>query len=152
MYIQMIMAGCTGWSTGNDCLHIKKGVSYFCKVFQLSTITSKKLYQETLYETSKVCLWVLCKQQRPRSEFADAQSDRGLHYPLPESLATTECMNGEQRPWRYFACAGLSECIFYACSKFLFAWCGSYIALMKNIKRSCFWIYVDCKVPSQQYW
>ena len=26
------------------------------------------------------------------------QSDQGLHCPLTESLATTECMNGKQRP------------------------------------------------------
>ena len=31
-----------------------------------------------------------------------AQSDQGLHCPLTESLDTTECMIGEQRPESYF--------------------------------------------------
>ena len=29
--------------------------------------------------------------------------NQGLHYPLTESLDTTECINGEQRPGWYFA-------------------------------------------------
>ena len=29
---------------------------------------------------------------------ASNQSDQGIHCPLAESLDTTECMNGEQRP------------------------------------------------------
>ena len=33
----------------------------------------------------------------------NAQFDRCLHCPLTESLDTTECLNGEQRPGRYFA-------------------------------------------------
>ena len=42
------------------------------------------------------------------------QSDQGLPCPLTESLDTTECMNGEQRPGRYFADAqdDLNVCIF----------------------------------------
>ena len=40
---------------------------------------------------------------KARSDCADAQSDQGLHCPLAESLDTTECMKGEQRPGWYFA-------------------------------------------------
>ena len=40
----------------------------------------------------------ICRQQRPRSACASAQSDQGLHCMLTESLDTTECKNGEQRP------------------------------------------------------
>ena len=32
-----------------------------------------------------------------------AWSYQGLHYPQTESLDTTECMSGEQRPGYYFA-------------------------------------------------
>ena len=38
----------------------------------------------------------ICGQRRPRSDCADAQSDLGLHFPLTESLSTTECINGKQ--------------------------------------------------------
>ena len=31
------------------------------------------------------------------------QSDQGRHYPRTESLATTDCMNGEQKPVWYIA-------------------------------------------------
>ena len=34
----------------------------------------------------------------PRWAYAFAESDKGLHYSLTDSLDTTECMNGEQRP------------------------------------------------------
>ena len=37
-------------------------------------------------------------QWRPRSDCTKVQSDQGLHCLLTESLDTTECMNGEQRP------------------------------------------------------
>ena len=37
-------------------------------------------------------------QRRPRSACAFAQSDQGLHCPLTESVATTKCINGKQRP------------------------------------------------------
>ena len=42
-------------------------------------------------------------QRKPRSACASAQSDQGLHCPLTESLDTTECMNGKQRPGWDFA-------------------------------------------------
>ena len=45
----------------------------------------------------------ICGQQRPRSDCASAQSDLGLYCPLTESLDTTECMNGQQRPGWCFA-------------------------------------------------
>ena len=45
----------------------------------------------------------ICGQQRPKSACVSAQSDQDLPCPLTESLNTTECMNGEQRPGRYFA-------------------------------------------------
>ena len=37
-------------------------------------------------------------QRWPRSDCAYAQSDQGLHSPLPESLDTKEYINGELRP------------------------------------------------------
>ena len=40
----------------------------------------------------------ICGQQQPRSACAFAQSDRGLHCPLTDTLDTTECLNEEQRP------------------------------------------------------
>ena len=43
-----------------------------------------------------------CGQRRPRSACATAQSDLDLHCPLTELLDTRECMNGEQRPGKYF--------------------------------------------------
>ena len=46
------------------------------------------------------------------SEGASTQSDQGLNSPLTESLDTTECMNGEQRPGFYFSRAhdNLNRC------------------------------------------
>ena len=38
----------------------------------------------------------ICGQRRPRSACASAQSDQGLHFPLTESLDTTDYMNDEQ--------------------------------------------------------
>ena len=40
----------------------------------------------------------ICGQRRPRSAWASAQSDQGLHCLLTESLDATECINGEQQP------------------------------------------------------
>ena len=40
----------------------------------------------------------ICGQRRPRSAGISAQSDQGLHCPPTESLDTTNCMNGGQRP------------------------------------------------------
>ena len=40
----------------------------------------------------------ICRQRRPRSAYASAQSDKGLVCPLTESLDTTDCMNVEHRP------------------------------------------------------
>ena len=45
----------------------------------------------------------ICGQRRPRSVCASAQSDQGIHCPLTEALATSECMNRERRPGWYFA-------------------------------------------------
>ena len=55
----------------------------------------------------------ICQKRRPLSNCAYAQSDQSLHCPLAESLDTTECMNGEQRPRRYLAYAqdDLNLCI-----------------------------------------
>ena len=50
-------------------------------------------------ESCKNVSYGICGQRRPRS----AQSDQGLHCPLTESLNTTKCMNGKQRPGWYFA-------------------------------------------------
>ena len=36
-----------------------------------------------------------CGQRRPRSAYASAKSNQGLHCPLKESFDTKECMNGE---------------------------------------------------------
>ena len=40
----------------------------------------------------------ICGRRRPRSDCTNAQSDQGLRSPLPESLATIECINGERTP------------------------------------------------------
>ena len=55
------------------------------------------------------------------SACSSAQSGQGLHCPLTESLDTTECMNGEQRPVYYFKHVqdDLNLRIF-SCSKALF--------------------------------
>ena len=45
----------------------------------------------------------ICGQQRPRSACTSAQSGQELYCPLTESLDSTECINGEQRPEWYFA-------------------------------------------------
>ena len=49
---------------------------------------------------AKTCLWAFADNKSPDQQ---AQSDQGLHCPLTESLDTTECLNGEQRPGQYFA-------------------------------------------------
>ena len=49
----------------------------------------------------------ICGQQRLRSANVSMQSDQGLHCLLTESLDTTECMNGEQRPQWYNAHTGI---------------------------------------------
>ena len=43
------------------------------------------------------------RNRRSRSARAFAQSDQDLRCPLIESLNTTECMNGQQRPGCDFA-------------------------------------------------
>ena len=64
------------------------------------------------WESSKGTLWVdknqkrlqgMCRQQRPRSACASAQSDQGLRCPLTEILDITEWMKGEQMPRWYFS-------------------------------------------------
>ena len=47
--------------------------------------------------------FVQCGHLRPRSACTSAQTNQGLNCPLTELLATTECMNGEQRSLCYFA-------------------------------------------------
>ena len=42
-------------------------------------------------------------QQRTSSTCSSKQCDKGLHCPQIKSLDTKECMNGVQRPGRYFA-------------------------------------------------
>ena len=49
------------------------------------------------------CVFRHMQTGKPRSDFASVQSDQGLHCLLAESLDTTECMNGEQRPELYEA-------------------------------------------------
>ena len=46
----------------------------------------------------------ICGQQRPRLVCAPTQSDQSRHCGLTETLDTTECMNGEQRPADTFSC------------------------------------------------
>ena len=48
---------------------------------------------------------VLCiyGQQKTRSDCAFSQFDQGVHCSVTDSLDTTECMNGEQRPGWDFA-------------------------------------------------
>ena len=67
----------------------------------------------------------ICRQRRPRSACASAQSDQGLHCPLTESLDTTECMNGDQRPEWYLAHVqdDLNQRIFSHIQRHFLAWC-----------------------------
>ena len=46
-----------------------------------------------------------CGQQRSRSAYTSSQSDQSPYCPLTQSLNTTECMNGEERPGCYFGYA-----------------------------------------------
>ena len=47
--------------------------------------------------TKPKCFQGMHRQRRPRSDLADVQSDQGACCPLTESLATIECINGEQK-------------------------------------------------------
>ena len=44
------------------------------------------------------CENVSLAQQRPRSACTSGQSDQSFLCPLTESMATTKCINGVQRP------------------------------------------------------
>ena len=63
----------------------------------------KEVFKSFKPRHSETCLSGVCGQRRPRSACASAQSDQSLHCPLTEALDTTECMNEEQIPGRYFA-------------------------------------------------
>ena len=49
---------------------------------------------------SKTYIWAYADSEG-LDQPANPQSDQGVPCPLTESLDTTECMNGEQRPGRY---------------------------------------------------
>ena len=60
-----------------------------------------------LHLRKTVCFWAMpcenmslgiCRQPRPRSDCASAQSDQGLHCLQTKSLDTIECFSGEQMP------------------------------------------------------
>ena len=73
----------------------------------------------------KTCIRV-CGQRRLRSACASTQSDQGFHCPPTESLATTKCMNGDQRLCWYFAHAehDLNLRMHFAhIRRHCFAWC-----------------------------
>ena len=88
-----------------------------------STYTSRKWH-----EWAAPCENVssdICWQRRPRSACASAQSDHGLHCPLTESLDTTECMYGEQRPrWYLLHVQDDLNLHFAHVWRHFFAWCG----------------------------
>ena len=70
----------------------------------------------------------ICGQRRPRSAYASAQSDQGLHCPLTELLNTTEYVNGEQMPGCYFAHAQADLNTHFAHVRmYFFACSGPYI-------------------------
>ena len=82
-------------------------------MFSFSTAPSIKIWAAPCESVSSG----ECGQQGPWSDCASAQSDQGLYCPLSESMDTTECMNGEQRPRWYFAQA---QDDLNLCSKALF--------------------------------
>ena len=57
----------------------------------------------------------MCRQWRPSSDCADAQSELGLHCQLTESFNTVKCMNGEHSP-------GWSECSVCLFEGTFFSW------------------------------
>ena len=59
--------------------------------------TSKKSPEKMVStKLSKACLRAYA------DKYASGQSDQGLHFPLTESLANRECINGDKIPQRYF--------------------------------------------------
>ena len=50
---------------------------------------------------TETCLRAYADSEGPDQPAASAHSNQGLHCPLTESLDTTECLNGEQRPGSY---------------------------------------------------
>ena len=69
----------------------------------------------------------ICRQQRPRSDCTFVQSDLGLHCLPTESLDTTECMNGEQRPGWYFAHYDLNQNQRHCLTWPKYMWCQIYM-------------------------
>ena len=68
----------------------------------------------------------ICRQQRPRSACAFAQSDQGRCCLQTESLDTIECFKGEHMPGRDVRlCRKMWICTFCACSKARFRLTGS---------------------------
>ena len=85
---------------------------------------------------AKKCLAFLCEQWRPRSAWASMQSDQGLHCLLTESLDTTECMKGEQKPrWYFFMPRMIWICKFCACWKALFFFDAAHMFSWRNKKK-----------------
>ena len=73
-------------------------VLHSCHIFSVTFVISSI---STLYQYQYI-VSLRHEQQRPRSACASAQSGLDLHYPLPESLANTDCKKGEQRAGWYF--------------------------------------------------
>ena len=65
---------------------------------------ARKINFQEIYVTrrAKTSLQAYVDNEDPRSACASAHSDQGIHYPIIESLDTTECMKGEQRPGCYY--------------------------------------------------
>ena len=100
---------------------------YMTLTWFILCLKTKRQYQ------MKMCLKGMRRQQRPRSDCADAQSDQGLCCLLPESLDTIECINGEQRPgWDIVhAHDCLDLCILCMLEGF-FTWPGPYPTVAKT--------------------
>ena len=77
--------------------------SRYGRVSHVANTYMWSFHQHVSHMSHLMWKWCLFGQSRPRSACTSTQSDQGLHCLLTESLDTTECMNGEQRPGWYFA-------------------------------------------------
>ena len=109
----------------------------------------------------------ICGQWRPRSDCASAQSDQGLHCPLPESLDSTECTNEEQRLNDTAHAQDDLNLPLFRVRRYCFAWrdpfdersdekglYGSYGQKKSQIHavRSLSWLFLDYSTTPPKYW
>ena len=87
----------------NPGSHITFSDHWVSKDTVSQTPSKKRSYQS---RQVKMFLRGMRGQRRPRSDFANAQSDQGLRCPHTESLDTIECFNRTNARMRLCACAG----------------------------------------------